>query len=188
MAMKSKIDLKDVFSGLSSILIVKGGISDFATVTPDFDLPVTVDTLTMSQDAPTLNRTKVHGLQADWAVTATPGDFNFSATVPSVHKDLVSYFLGEANDVATATIGEDEYEGISATLNSIKLNMGVVLLSEDKSHAVLMKKLAVYATPNYENGSTTPFGFTLTGSIELEDSAGTAAADDNIAFLKKKAS
>ena len=51
----------------------------------------------------------------------------------------------------------------------------------------MKKKLAVYATPNYENGSTTPFGFTLTGSIELEDSAGTAAADDNIAFLTKKA-
>lgn len=187
MALKSKIELKDVFSGLSSILIVKGGIADFATVSPDFDLPVTVDTLSMSQEAPTLNRTKIHGLQSDWCVTATPGDFTFSATVPSVHKDLVTYFLGEGNAVATSTINGEEYEGISATLNSVKLNMGIVLLSEDKSHAVLMKKLAVYATPNYENGSTSPFSFTLTGSIELEDSTGTASEDDNIAFLTKKA-
>ena len=62
MAMKTKQELKDVFSGLSSIMLVKGGIADFATVTPDFDLPVTVDTLSLSQAEPTLNRTKVHGL------------------------------------------------------------------------------------------------------------------------------
>ena len=43
MAMKTKLELKDVFSGLSSIMLVKGGITNFTTVTPDFDLPVTVD-------------------------------------------------------------------------------------------------------------------------------------------------
>ena len=186
MAMKSKIELKDVFSGLSSILVVKNGITDFATIAPDFDLPVTVDSLSMTQDAPTLNHYKVHGLQADWAVTATPGDFTFSATVPSVHKDLVGYFLGEANDVSASSINGEEYEGISATLNSVKLNMGIVLLSEDKQKAVVVKKMAVYATPNYENGSTTPFAFTLTGSIELEDNTTGGATDDNIAFLTKK--
>ena len=188
MAMKSKLELKDVFSGLSSIMVVKGGISDFATITPDFDLPVTVDSLSMTQDAPTLNHYKVHGLQSDWAVTATPGDFTFSATVPSVHADLVEYFLGESNDVATAAINGEEYEGISATLNSVKLNMGIILLSEDKQKAVVVKKMAVYATPNYENGSTTPFAFTLTGSIEMEDSTTGGSTDDNIAFLTKKAS
>lgn len=186
--MKSKLELKDVFSGLSSIMVVKGGISDFATITPDFDLPVTVDSLSMTQDAPTLNHYKVHGLQSDWAVTATPGDFTFSATVPSVHSDLVEYFLGESNDVATSSINGEEYEGISATLNSVKLNMGIILLSEDKQKAVVVKKMAVYATPNYENGSTTPFAFTLTGSIEMEDSTTGGATDDNIAFLTKKAS
>jgi hypothetical protein len=74
MAMKTKLELKDVFSGLSSIMLVKGGITNFTTVTPDFDLPVTVDSLSLSQAEPTLNRTKVHGLQADWAVTSTAGD------------------------------------------------------------------------------------------------------------------
>ena len=104
MAMKSKQELKEVFSGLSSIMLVKGGITDFATVEPDFDLPVTVDSLNLSQAEPTLNRTKVHGLQADWAVTSTAGDITFAATVPSISEDLVSFFLGEANKVATASV------------------------------------------------------------------------------------
>lgn len=186
MAMKSKIELKDVFSGLSSIMVVKDGIRDFATVTPDFDMPVTIDSLSMSQDAPTLNHYKVHGLQADWAVTATPGDFTFSATVPTIHKDVVGYFLGEANEVATSTINGVSYQGISASLKSVKLNMGIILISEDGNKAIVIKKMAVYATPQYENGSTTPFAFTLTGSIEIEDGAITEQTDDNIAFLSKK--
>ena len=188
MALLTKQELKDVFMDLATIYVVKGGITDFATVSPDYDLPVTVDSLSMTQDAPTLNHVKVHGLQSDWAVSSTPGDFNFSATVPTQAKELVCYFMGEANPIATSTINGIAYEGFGASLNSVKLNMGLVLLSADGIHAILIKKMAVYATPNYENGSTTPFAFTLTGSIEIEDGATGGATDDNIAFLTKKAS
>lgn len=187
MAMKTKLELKDVFSGLSSIMLVKGGITNFTTVTPDFDLPVTVDSLSLSQAEPALNRTKVHGLQADWAVTSTAGDIAFAATVPSISKDLVEYFLGEAHDVATATVNGIEFSGISATLNSKKLNAGIALLSEDGEKCVLVKKMAIYARPLFENASTTPFGFALSGTIEIEDGAADETSDDNIAFLTKKA-
>lgn len=187
MAMKSKQELKEVFSGLSSIMLVKGGITDFATVEPDFDLPVTVDSLNLSQAEPTLNRTKVHGLQADWAVTSTAGDITFAATVPSISEDLVSFFLGEANKVATSTVNGQEYSGISVTLNSKKINAGFALLSEDGEKCILVKKMAIYARPLFENASTTPFAFALSGTIEIEDgAASTAASDDNIAFLTKK--
>ena len=64
--------------------------------------------------------------------------------------------------------------------------MGIILISEDGNKAIVIKKMAVYATPQYENGSTTPFAFTLTGSIEIEDGALTEQTDDNIAFLSKK--
>lgn len=189
MAMKSKQELKEVFSGLSSIMLVKGGITDFATVEPDFDLPVTVDSLNLSQAEPTLNRTKVHGLQADWAVTSTAGDITFAATVPSISEDLVGFFLGEANKVATASVNGQEYSGISVTLNSKKINAGFALLSEDGEKCILVKKMAIYARPLFENASTTPFAFALSGTIEIEDgAASTAASDDNIAFLTKKAS
>lgn len=112
MAMKTKQELKDVFSGLSSIMLVKGGIANFATVTPDFDLPVTVDTLSLSQAEPTLNRTKVHGLQADWAVTSTAGDITFAATVPSVSKELVEYFLGKTTEIGASDYQQPAIQGI----------------------------------------------------------------------------
>jgi hypothetical protein len=191
MTMKSKQELKDVFSGLSSIMLVKGGISDFATVEPDFDLPVTVDTLSLSQSEPTLNRTKVHGLQADWAVTSTPGDITFAATVPSISEELVKYFLGEANKIGetgASTVNGVQYTGFSATLSSKKLNVGFALLSDDEEKCLLVKKMAVYARPLFENASTTPFGFALSGTIEIDDGAQNENSDDNIAFLTKKAS
>lgn len=185
MTMKSKVELKEVFSGLASILIKKGGITDFATVEADFDLPVEVDSLSMSQGAPTLNHYKVHGLQSDWAVTSTPGEFEFSAFVPSVHEDLINYFLGEANVVAASKINGKGYKGISATLKDVKLNVGMVLLSEDESHAFVVKNMTVYATPTLDSPTTKPLGFTLTGSIVLDDAAATGASDDNIAFLTR---
>lgn len=189
MAMKSKLELKEVFSGLSSIMLVKGGITDFATVKPDLDLPVTVDSLSLSQAEPTLNRTKVHGIQADWAVTSTAGDITFAATVPSISENLVIFFLGKANKVTTASVNGQEYSGISVTLNSKKIDVGIALLSEDGEKCILVKKMAIYARPLFENASTTPFAFALSGTIELEDgAASTAASDDNIAFLTKKAS
>jgi hypothetical protein len=185
MAMLSKIELKKTFSGLSSIMIVKGGISDFAEVTPDFDVPVTVDSLSMTQDAPTLNHYKVHGLQSDWIVTATPGDFSFSATVPSVAESLVSYFLGGSKAINSSSVNGKSFKGIAANLKSVKLNVGIVLLSEDEENAIIIKKMAIYATPQYENASTTPFAFTLTGSIEIEEGAEGSSGDENIAFLTK---
>ena len=49
--------------------------------------------------------------------------------------------------------------------------------------------MAIYARPLFENASTTPFAFALSGTIEIEDgAASTAASDDNIAFLTKKVS
>lgn len=189
MAMKTKQELKDVFSGLSSIMLVKGGITNFTSVNPDFDLPVTVDTLTLSQAEPTLNRTKVHGLQADWAVTSTAGDITFAATVPSMSKALVEYFLREANDISDATVNEVAYSGFSATLSNKKLNVGFALLSDDAEKCLLVKKMAIYARPLFENASTTPFGFALSGTIEIEDGAVSgASSDNNIAFLTKKSS
>ena len=54
--MKSKQDLKDVFNGLSSLLY-QSAIVDLSqstlSITPEYDLPVTVDTLQISQSTTT---------------------------------------------------------------------------------------------------------------------------------------
>ena len=178
--MKTKKELKDVFMGLSEIRTVKGGISDFKTVVSEMEIPVLVDTLTMSMGEPTKNSVKVHGLQTDWAVTYTAGEFNFACTIPSTHKDLCEYFFGEANIVENATIDGKSASGISLTMKNVMVDMGLVLLNETGDKVVLVKKLSVTPRFVFENASTTPIGIALTGSLVVSEGE---ENDDDIAFL-----
>lgn len=174
-----------MFMGLSEIMTVAGGIADFASVTPDLEIPVTVDTLTMSMGEPTKNSVKVHGLQADWAVTYTPGEFSFACTIPSVHTELCEYFFGEANAIDTATVNGASYKGFSLTMKNVLKEIGLVLMNEAGDKCVLVKKLSVSPRFVFENGSTEPIGIALTGTLVVDESD---TNDDDIAFLTKTAS
>ena len=178
--MKTKTDLKTVFRGLSSLYLVKGGISSLDSVAPDYDIPVLVDSLSMTNEAPTLNEEKIHGMVANWSVAAQAGAFNFSAKVPSVDPELVGYFMGGSSEIANAKINGKSYDGVGVKLKSEKLNVGICLVSEDELHMVVVKNLALYATPTFENVSTESMGFTLTGSIEMSDSD-----EDDILYLQR---
>ena len=181
MAAKKKSELKDVFIGVSQVLLKKDGISDFANVAPEMEVPVTVDTLALSMGEPTLNRVKVHGLQSDWAVTTTPGEFEFSCTIPSVHKDLITYFFGEANDISNATVDGKSYSGFSFSAKNVSRDFGLILINEGEDKAVLFKKMTVTPSLAFENGSTTPIGINLTGTMVAAE----GTSDDDVAFLNK---
>ena len=181
MAAKKKSELKDVFIGVSQVMLVQGGISDFASVAPEMEVPVTVDTLTLSMGEPTLNRVKVHGLQSDWAVTTTPGEFEFSCTIPSVHKDLINYFFGEANVIGASEVDGVAYKGFSFSAKNVSRDFGLVLINEGEDKAVLFKKMTVTPSLSFENGSTTPIGINLTGTMVAAE----GTSDDDVAFLTK---
>ena len=181
MAAKKKSELKDVFIGVSQVMLKLGGINDFASVEPEMEVPVTVDTLTLSMGEPTLNRVKVHGLQSDWAVTTTPGEFEFSCTIPSVHKDLITYFFGEANAINSSDVNGVNYKGFSFSAKNVSRDFGLVLINEGEDKAVLFKKMTVTPSLSFENGSTTPIGINLTGTMVAAE----GTSDDDVAFLTK---
>lgn len=180
MAYKNKKELKDVFMGLSEMRAVKGGIEDFKSVTSEIELPVLVDSLSMSMGEPTKNSIKVHGLQTDWAVSYTAGEFEFSCTIPSTHKEISSYFFGEANEITGGTIDGKTATGYSVTMSNVMVELGLILINETGNKAVLVKKLVV--TPRYvfEDASTSAIGIALSGTLVVDDSEGN---NDDIAFL-----
>lgn len=184
MAAIKKTDLKDVFIGLSQILVKEGGITDFTSVEPEYEIPVTVDSLSLSMGEATLNRVKVHGLQTDWAVTSTPGDFEFACTIPSTHKTLLQFFFGEANNISSATVNEKTYSGVSLTVKNVQRDLGIILVNEGEDKCVLFKKMTVTPALAFENGSTEPIGIRLTGTLV----AGEGSNDDDVAFLTKTGS
>lgn len=190
MAMKSKIDLKDVFNDVASLQYVSDVVdlsSATFTWTPEMDVPVAVDTLEITQDDPTINHYKVIGLDGDWTSSATLGDMTISMTVPSKHSDILKFLYGEdaVKQITKATvttgnkdIDSADWAGNSILLKKKKITGSLGLLNAEENQLMIMAGVALYATPLYQNTSTEPFAFKLSGTLE---NAGT----QSIAWLTK---
>jgi hypothetical protein len=192
MAMKTKMELKDVFNGLSS-LFYSSEVYDFdgadgkgvttLAINWEYELPVTVDTLQITQDDPTINHYKVIGIQGDWTSSAEAGDFSFQFTVPTKAEDVIKLAFGADGaksmaGVKMADLGEDTWAGTAVKVDMTKVTGTIGLLDETKSNMMLITDVALYAKPLYENPSTEPFAIQFSGSIETSGNA-------NFAFLKK---
>lgn len=191
MSTKSKKELKDVFNGLSSLLY-QSSIVDLAQSTleikPEYDLPVTVDTLQISQDDPTINHYKVIGLDGDWTSSATLGNMNIKFTVPTKAKEVLvlAYGSDAVKDITSLKLvtGADEtgetYSGVSLNLKKQKVTGTFVLVDEEGVNLMILTNVALWAKPLYENPGTEPFAIQFTGTME-------GAGKESIAWLKKTA-
>jgi hypothetical protein len=63
-------------------------------------------------------------------------------------------------------------------LKKKKLSGSFVILDEERTNLFVITNIAMWAKPLYENTSTQPFAFQLTGTIE-------GAGDYSLAWLKK---
>lgn len=190
--MKKKQELKDIFNGLSSVLY-SSKVVDLSTgtptITPEYELPVTVDTLQVTQDDPTINHYKIIGLDGDWTSSATLGDMSIQLTVPTKSKDVLTLAYGEdaVKDITklTITTGDSEidnaqgYEGTSIMLKKKKITGTFVLVDEEKENLMIMTNVALWAKPLYDNPGTEPFAIQFTGTME-------GAGSQSMAWLKKK--
>lgn len=190
--MKTKQDLKDVFNGLSSLLY-QSAIVDLSqatlSITPEYDLPVTVDTLQISQEDPTINHYKVIGLDGDWTSSATLGNMNIQFTVPTKAKDVLKLAYGEdaVKEITKLTItgtgdtdldNENGFSGTSIMLKKKKVTGTFVLVDEEQTNLMVLTNVALWAKPLYENPGTEPFAIQFTGTME-------GAGSYSMAWLKK---
>ena len=179
MAAKTKQELKVVFNDIAD-LYYQQAVVDFEqstlTFAPEFNLPVTVDTLQITQDDPTINHYKVIGLDADWTSSSTSGDVKIQLTVPTLDKEVMKIFYGAdaVKDVTKAnmTTGDTEldastgFEGHAWELKKRKITGTFFLVDSEKKSLVVITNLALYAKQLYDNPGTQPFAIQLTGSIE----------------------
>ena len=193
--MKTKQELKDVFNGLNSLLYSSTIVDlskDNQTITPEYDLPVTVDTLQISQDDPTINHYKVIGLDGDWTSSASLGDMSIQFTVPTKAKDVLTLAYGadSVKDITKLSINTGDadidntangYEGVSIKLEKKKVTGTFVLVDEEKENLMVLTNIALWAKPLYDNPGTEPFAIQFTGTME-------GAGSQSLAWLKKKTS
>lgn len=191
MAAKTKQELKDVFNGVCDLYYQQeeADLSQATiSLTPEFDIPVTVDTLQITQDDPTINHYKVIGLDGDWTSSSTAGDMQVQLTVPTKSEEVMKVFYGTSAvstiTGATLTTGDEDldgtYKGYALELKKKKLTGTFILVDEEKTNLFVITNLALYAKPLYENPGTEPFAIQLTGAIE-------GAGKKSFAFLKKSA-
>ena len=177
--MKTMTGLKDVFNGISSFMFDTTPISlasGTITMVPEYELPVTVDTLSISQDDPNINHYKVHGLGTDWVSSSEPGDATIEFTVPTVHTDVLTLAYG-AGAIASvsATVSDaagavksasGSYTGTSVKLSNTKVTGCIALLNDEGTKLLVVNNVALYASPVYDNASTEPFAIKFSGTIE----------------------
>ena len=180
MAMTTIDKMKDIFVGPKTLLYTSV-IADLSKttleITPEVELPVTVDTLKATMDDPTINHYKVIGLAGDWATTSELGDFNVEFVVPSKAKDLLKVMFGEdaiteltkvtlkgTGDTALdATTG---FTGVAVETKKFKIKGTIVIVDEVKKNLMVITNIALYATLQWDNSGTEPVAFKFSGSIE----------------------
>lgn len=182
-AMKSKVDLKDIFGDLSSVMFQISEIDlagETPAIAPEFDLPVEVDTLTVSQGDPNINHYKIIGLAGDWFSTSEVGDPNIEFTVPTKNTDVLKLAFGDdaVKAVTGATFNGGTYAGNALNPQKHRVTGSVVLADANKENLMIISNAVLYATPVYDNASTKPFCVKFTGGWEVGDKP-------VIAFLKK---
>lgn len=186
--MKTKIELKDEFNGANSLLFQQS-VLDLSKqeidITPEFDIPTTVDSLQITQDDPTVNHYKVIGLDGDWTSSATLGDTSVQFTCPTKHSDIIEMCWGKSavkRIKANLNSGNKDldgtYSGISLMLNKKKIYGSMIIVNEEQTQIMVLSGVALWAKPLYDNPGTNPFAIQLTGTLEN-------AGNQQIAFLSK---
>ena len=184
--------MKDIFVGPKTLLYTSV-IADLSKttleITPEVELPVTVDTLKATMDDPTINHYKVIGLAGDWATTSELGDFNVEFVVPSKAKDLLKVMFGEdaVTDLTKVTLkstgdtaldSNTGFTGVAVEPKKFKIKGTIVIVDEQKKNLMVITNIALYATLQWDNSGTEPVAFKFSGSIE-------GAGKRSIAWLTK---
>ena len=184
MAFKKKIDMQgDVFSGISCVFAVKGGIpttvggggSGTAATLTDGDMlefPVSQDSgFNFDTGAPSVNHFKIHGMNADWVNTFTPGDGEVKLEIPCNGSDIFKFCFGQDGVDTTLTLpsgttvgGKGKLKGKSYSSIQKAIYLGLLVLDETETKVLYIKKTKFMAQATFD-GSNKPFVVTLTGSI-----------------------
>lgn len=190
--MKTKKELKDVFSGVSALWYqsTELDLSNLSglSITPEYDVPVKVETITLEQGDPTIDHYKVIGLPGDWVTSSEPGDIDLSFRVPTKHTDVLKMAYGnDAVKNVTATVNTagsgdgDSYQGTGLVLEQKKIDGTFIFVNADKTKLLILTNVSLWAKPVLDQDAKGVFALDFNGSIETD------GTNPDILFLTKAA-
>lgn len=185
MSMKTKKELKDVFSGVSALWYqaTELELSNLTglSISPQYDVPVKVDTITLEQGDPTIDHYKVIGLPGDWVTSAEAGDIDLSFRVPTKHTDVLKMAYGNdaVKENVTATVDGESFEGTGLVLAQKKIDGTFIFVNEDKTKLLILTNVSLWAKPVLDQDAKGVFAIDFNGSIESD------GVNPDILFLTK---
>lgn len=185
--MKTKKELKDVFGGIASLWYQAAelDLSELTalTITPEYDVPVKVDTISLEQGDPSIEHYKVIGLPGDWVTSSEPGDIDLSFRVPTKHNDILklAYGVDAVKTVTGATVDGATYKGTGLVLQQVKIDGTWVFVSEDKKSLLVLTNTTLWAKPVIDDEAKGVFALDFNGTIESD------GTNPDILFLTKAA-
>lgn len=178
MALKRKIDMQgDVFNGISSVFVVKGGITTTegkATLTETNmqEFPVSDESgFSFDTGAPSINHFKVKGLNTDWTCTFTPGDGQISLEIPCNETNILSTVFGQDGTDVEITLPtgfkfneKGKAAGKAYSCSQKAITLGLLVLNDTEDKMLYIKKAKFMAQIMFDS-SQKPLCVTLTGTM-----------------------
>lgn len=176
---KKLSDLKKAFVGISEFRYRATSADLTSDMTWDFELPILRDSFSFETSEPSFNETFIHGESVPYAATAEPGETTISFEVPSIDKDITDWLLTPAESSNIVGIS-DSVGGVKGTWSGSAYKMDnkaiqgmIMIISDDKTKAIVIKNFKGYASPNMSELTNTPVSFTISATLESSQSEGT---------------
>lgn len=184
MAIKTKSELQEsVFSGISAVYMVKGGITTAAASATinDSDVveaPVSEDSgFTFNGGTPSISHFRIHGLQSDWASKFTPGDGELNLEIPCYDDSVLDLVYGSSGTETTLNLptgitvgGKSKVKGNARSFEQKAVYLGLLVLNDTADRLLFIKKAKFIATPAFDGGDK-PYAITLTGALSASTDA-----------------
>ena len=181
----------NVFEGISAVFAVDGGFTFTDSGVLNLlnadakllEFPCSEDSgFSFDTGAPSIEHFKVHGLNADWVSTFTPGDTELNLEIPCHNTNIMELCFGTSGNNMSITLPAAAVKGAtSAAVYSGKafgpsqksVELGLLILDDTEQRLFFIKKAKLTAQVVFD-GSNKPLCVVLSGSLSEtgEDSFG----------------
>ena len=169
-------DLKKAFTGISEFRFRKVSEDFVSNMDWDFELPILRDSFNCETAEATFEEKFIHGEQIPYTSVGTPGETTIGFEVPSIDEDILDWLLtkakaitGIADQVGTVS---GTWAGAGYKIDGKAIQGMIMIISEDRTKAIVIKNFKGYASPNMADISNTPVSFTISATLESSQSAG----------------
>lgn len=168
-----KENLKQIFDKVHRVFYFANANTPLASQTSCMELPVLEDGVTFDTGEPDVTEIKLTD-ETTWVSKSKQGDSDISFQVSSVHETINNLLMQKKTDSAiTATFDGVNYTGNGYSLAPKKVTGALLMVSEDKSTAIYLPNVEMFASFNGEGGDDST-GYYNVQVTPLTDSNGAA--------------